>query len=114
MDWTRLKNDVNGNSRWVCHWLTFKPAANTYEEALTLARKIGGRKYHNKHYGGGVVFQTFGPDDIGPHIAQIVERAQLARETFDSNLNITLAEIGSMTGFSVAEVKKILIPGGVK
>jgi len=78
MDWIRVKNDVNGNSRWVCHWLTFKPAADTYETALALARKIGGRKYHNKQYGGGIVFQCYGPDDIGPHIARVLARAKTA------------------------------------
>jgi hypothetical protein len=78
MDWTRLKNDVNGNSRWVCHWLTLenKPdytltLSERYERALTLARQIGGRKFHNKQFGGGIVFQCYGPDDIAPHIARV-------------------------------------------
>ena len=76
MDWIRVKSDVNGNSRWVCHWLTFKPAADTYEAALKLARQIGGRKFHNKQYGGGIVFQCYGPDDIGPHIARVKGETQ--------------------------------------
>jgi hypothetical protein len=58
--------------------LTFKPAADTYEAALALARQIGGRKYHNKQYGGGIVFQCYGPDDIGPHIARVLARATVS------------------------------------
>jgi hypothetical protein len=56
--------------------LTFKPAADTYEDALKLARQIGGRKFHNKQYGGGIVFQCYGPDDIAPHIARVKGGAQ--------------------------------------
>ena len=30
-----------------------------YRIALNKATKIGGKKYHNKQYGGGIVFQTY-------------------------------------------------------
>ncbi len=60
-NWTRINNDGNGNPRYVCHFLNI---ASTYKEALEIARKIGGRKFHNKQYGGGIVFQTYKTADI--------------------------------------------------
>jgi hypothetical protein len=55
-DFTRVNNDVNGNPRYVFHFLQL---ADNYTEALTLAKKIGGRKFHNKQYGGGIVVQSY-------------------------------------------------------
>ena len=55
-DFTRINNDVNGNPRYVFHFLQL---ANTYEQALKLAKKLGGRKFHNKQYGGGIVIQSY-------------------------------------------------------
>jgi hypothetical protein len=66
---TRVNNDVNGNPRYVCHYLKFitiedtqapnYKMGNDYEIALKKAKKIGGRKFHNKQYGGGIVFQSY-------------------------------------------------------
>jgi hypothetical protein len=58
---TRVKNDINGNGRLVCHYLAI---ADTYEEAVKIANKVGGRKYHNKQYGGGLVFQAYSGKEI--------------------------------------------------
>ena len=55
-DFTRINNDVNGNPRYVFHFLQL---ANNYEQALKLAKKIGGRKFHNKQYGGGIAVQSY-------------------------------------------------------
>jgi hypothetical protein len=55
-DFTRIKNDVNGNPRYVFHFLQL---ADNYEQALKLAKKIGGRKFHNKQYGGGIAVQSY-------------------------------------------------------
>ena len=57
INFTRIKQDVNGNGRLVCHWTNI-PGAETYAEAVKLANKIGGRKYHTKNFGGGIVFQA--------------------------------------------------------
>jgi hypothetical protein len=65
--WTRINNDINGNPRYVCHYLEFKPidwdndaqGLFTYEQAIKEANKLGGRKFHNKQYGGGLVFQSY-------------------------------------------------------
>jgi hypothetical protein len=66
IEWTRVKNDVNGNPRWVCHFLDLEPARDytkplpeRYEAVLCAARKLGGRKFHNKQFRGGVVFQAY-------------------------------------------------------
>ena len=55
-NWTRLKSDINGNSRFVTSWDGY--GFNTYAEAVKAANQIGGRRYHTKHYGGGLVFQS--------------------------------------------------------
>lgn len=78
----RVNNDVNGNPRYVCHFLNLinanergytyegeqfnpnKPVLNLglsekYAIAVKKANKIGGKKYHNKQYGGGIVFQSY-------------------------------------------------------
>lgn len=60
-DFTKISNDVNGNPRYVCHFLKF---SNNYNEALKIARKFGGGKFHNKQYGGGIKFQEYSIQDL--------------------------------------------------
>ena len=55
-DFTKIKHDVNGNPRHVCHFLQF---ARNYDQALAIAKPLGGKKFHNKQYGGGIVFQEY-------------------------------------------------------
>ena len=52
----RIKNDSNGNPRYVVHFLSIAP---TYDEAIEKARKIGGKKYKAKWFGGGLVFKSY-------------------------------------------------------
>lgn len=69
IDFKRIDNDVNGNPRYVCHYLnllTEVEKASTdplfgdpYTLAMKRAKKIGGRRYHTKQYGGGIVFQSY-------------------------------------------------------
>jgi len=81
IEFTRVNNDVNGNPRFVCHFLNlitdkdeaeikvdfaatlaqnpFKKTGLLYDHAIWKARKIGGKKFHNKQYGGGIVFQSY-------------------------------------------------------
>jgi hypothetical protein len=70
-NFTRINNDVNGNPRYVCHYLhlmTKQESENQsinpmkacyYQDAVKRANSIGGRKYHTKSYGGGIVFQSY-------------------------------------------------------
>ncbi len=61
IDFKRINNDINGNPRYVCHFLNFiksgEPA--NYDLALSRSRQLGGKKWHNKQYGGGIVFQMY-------------------------------------------------------
>jgi len=53
---TRVNSDSNGNPRYVIHYSTLH---DDYETALKMARTFGGRKFHNKQYGGGIIFQSY-------------------------------------------------------
>src|SRR5690606_13302432 len=92
IQFTRIKNDVNGNPRYVVHFLSIPMSEKELEEinspkqrigkygepikdnrssierlyahALKKARKIGGKKFHNKQYGGGIVFQSYNTTDL--------------------------------------------------
>lgn len=63
---TRVNNDVNGNPKYVIHFLDILSeeqrdnlnVSDGYNLAVKKANKIGGRKYNNKKYGGGIVFQS--------------------------------------------------------
>ena len=75
----RIKNDVNGNPRYVCHFLDMDVhGANAglslterYQNAIKLANKIGGRKYHNKSFGGGLVFQSYSLEELIRAMARV-------------------------------------------
>lgn len=67
---TRINNDTNGNPRYVCHYTRLSTpidrdadVSERYTLALARARSIGGKKFHNKQYGGGIVFQTYSVPD---------------------------------------------------
>ena len=67
MEFTRIANDINGNPRYVFHFLSF--ITDKEREGLTLdqkyklavkkAQKLGGRIYRGKSFGGGIVFQSY-------------------------------------------------------
>jgi hypothetical protein len=70
-DFTRVKNDVNGNPRFVAHFLAFTTPddlagymgldkiTQKYNLALSRAKTLEGRKFHNKQFGGGIVFTSY-------------------------------------------------------
>lgn len=69
ISFTRVKSDINGNPRYVCHFLNLLtekekrvyvgPIGGQYRLAVKKANTIGGRKFNNKQYGGGIVFQEY-------------------------------------------------------
>jgi hypothetical protein len=87
INWTRVKSDINGNPRYVCHFHNLLTDAELsasaydyqgrqirptkYEMAVTRANKIGGRKFHNKQYGGGIVFCTYSLQETETTIERI-------------------------------------------
>lgn len=52
----QVTNDKCGNPRYVIHYLEI---ADNYSKALELSKKIGGKMYTAKWYGGGIVFSTY-------------------------------------------------------
>lgn len=85
IDWTRINNDVNGNPRYVCHFTSipvtdeeinrqsgvFK-TIKRYKAATKKANKIGGKRYHTKTYGGGIVFQSYNLYDTEKSIFELL------------------------------------------
>ena len=80
MEYTRISNDVNGNPRYVLHFLDCEPTEwkdytqtipDRYARTTKLMNRIGGRKYSNKRFGGGIVFQSFDIRDTLNVIAKL-------------------------------------------
>ena len=77
----RVNNDINGNPRYVVHFLnilnneenSFLPFNKKYEYSLKKAKIIGGKKYDNKQYGGGIVFQSYNSDDLKRNIVKVMQ-----------------------------------------
>jgi len=70
ISFTRIANSTSGNPRYVCHFINLLTEAESempfelkYNHAIKRANKLGGRKYHTKRYGGGIVFQSYNLDD---------------------------------------------------
>lgn len=94
IEWTKVKHDVNGNPRYVCHYVNFlteqdnnsiplvcETIAQTrdnmikrYTLALSRAHKLGGKKFHNKQYGGGIVFQSYNLNDLEKDILVLIKK----------------------------------------
>jgi len=82
IEFTRINNDTNGNPRYVCHFLnlltdneqeTIQGIDAKYIAALKRAKQIGGRKFHNKQYGGGIVFQSYNLTDTKRQIISLLQ-----------------------------------------
>lgn len=88
----RIKNDVNGNPRYVLHFLQmFSGVENDrlrgafsieerYAMAVARAKHIGGRKYSTKSYGGGVVFQSYNTDELAKKIRSLQLYTEVSKE----------------------------------
>lgn len=87
IEWTRVNNDINGNPRYVCQFLNLNTreevnqtgkdridVSTKYQIAVKRANKIGGRKFHNKQYGGGIVFQSYNLVDTERSIFELLEK----------------------------------------
>jgi hypothetical protein len=76
---TRITNDVYGNPRYVVHYPEFLnseenafiPFSKKYDYALKKAKKLGGKKFDNKQYGGGIVFQSYNIEDLEKKIISL-------------------------------------------
>lgn len=92
IEFKRVNGDINGNPRYVCHFLNlltdqekgFRDAVSDkyvtgsltvterYNVALRRSKELGGRKYHTKSYGGGIVFQSYNIGDLEKSILELV------------------------------------------
>lgn len=92
IEFTRINNDTFGNPRYVCHYselLTREESGyfceekqqyieptlqfnDRYSVAVKRANKIGGRKFHNKQYGGGIVFQSYNTTQLEKSIKELL------------------------------------------
>lgn len=85
-DFTKIKHDVNGNPRHVCHFLHLDVhgyqsnigLSERYAIAVALANTLGGKKFHNKQYGGGIVFQCYSLPDLCKRINEITQKTEVA------------------------------------
>ena len=91
-DFTKIKHDVNGNPRYVIHFLHLNTEyedsdaiwkeygmatiSRKYYLAVKRANRIGGRKYHNRSYGGGIVFQSYSIPALIRDIERVVSEDQ--------------------------------------
>jgi len=107
--WTRVNSDSNGNPRYVCHYTNFaKPDERiTYEQALKRAKKVGGGKYNNKSYGGGVVFQSYNIQDDEKRIKEMLESLDGVGSTKTSTDSV-MAEIEKTKTISEKTLKLLL------
>ena len=61
----RVNNDVNGNPRYVIHWLAF---GSDYDSAKALANAQGFRVYRGRDFGGGFVGQSYSLESTAENI----------------------------------------------
>ena len=59
----------------VVHFTAFETI--NYEFAVFLANMIGGKRYHNKSYGGGIVFQAYSNRELIAKIRDLLWNTQL-------------------------------------
>jgi hypothetical protein len=81
INFKRVNSDINGNPRYVCSFyhLLNETESNNYDMsvsdryniALQKAKSLGGRKYHNKQFGGGIVFQSYNIKELENKILEI-------------------------------------------
>jgi hypothetical protein len=86
-DFFRVNNDVNGNPRYVIHYMAFLPERNSqyetindlthgYETARQVARSLGFRKYTGKDFGGGFVGMSYNLENEAEAIIEAREAIQ--------------------------------------
>jgi hypothetical protein len=70
----RVNNDVNGNPRYVTHYLAFlrddELGLGDYDRAKQRANKLGFKVYRGRDFGGGFVCQSY---DLENDVERIIE-----------------------------------------
>lgn len=91
LTFTSINNDANGNPRYVVHFLNLNtraeldkqgeewiPISDKYAIAVQRSHSIGGRRFDNKQYGGGIVFNSYSIDKTAASISQVTGRKFVA------------------------------------
>lgn len=78
MQYKRINNDINGNPRFVFHFLAFLGTEegyilDLYKIAVKKAKKIGGKAYRGKDFGGGIVLQSYNIQETMQRIKRLAE-----------------------------------------
>lgn len=121
IDFTRVNNDVNGNPRLVVHFLqlltkeeldsNLLPTGVKYELALMRAKTVSGKKYHNKSYGGGIVFQEY-ESCMDATVNRAFESFEQSKVYNDALNQIVLTVVNSQDTYTKAlELCKIMKKG---
>ena len=79
-DFKRVNNDVYGNPRYVINFMELLTdeekdslkVSEMYELAVKKARKIGGKRYRGKDFGGGIVFQSYNLKETANEIKELL------------------------------------------
>lgn len=80
MQYKRINNDINGNPRFVFHFLAFLGneegyILDRYKIAVKKAKKIGGKAYKGKDFGGGIVLQSYNIEETIQRIQRLAEES---------------------------------------
>lgn len=111
IEWTRVNSDQYGNPRYVCHYLNLLvDGEHGYDLALKRAKKIGGGKFNNKQYGGGIVFQSYNIQDDEKRIKQLLDSLddKKAIGTTKSKSDDLILEIAKRGEITEKEMKLLL------
>ena len=86
MKFTRVTNNANGNPRYVVHFLELltdnemdqfhkehgmNAISFAYNFACHRAKRLGGKRFHNKQFGGGIVFVSFETSELESEINKL-------------------------------------------
>ncbi len=72
----RIENDVNGNPRYVVHFLDLSIKLSDYDNINKL---YGFKKYRAKWFGGGVVFQSYNIADTLEYALETVKEIEAVK-----------------------------------
>ena len=80
MEFKRINNDINGNPRFVFHFLAFLGTEkgdilDRYKIALKKSRRLGGKAYKGKDFGGGIVLQSYNIEETIKRIQSLAEES---------------------------------------
>jgi len=90
----RVSNDVNGNPRYVLHFLAF---ADTHDKARIIANCMGWRVYRAKSHGGCFVGQSHSIEDTAKRIQDLQRELAAAERVIEIMNRTTYIVVGMDT-----------------